>query len=278
MAPHRNGTNAAMVRAIERLTVEGASVEAACRANGISAPTFYRWRRELAAAGDHEGVRGTERTRQAVLAAATTIFLRDGFGGSMGHVAALAGVSRRTVYNLFDSRDRLFGEAVQALSQRHIAPILLLATGVDFRTVLEECARHQIELMTDPEAVGLMRITLGEYREHPELATIAYAMRAGSGNSTVTNALAQRLVEEIGKGAIDPIEPILAAQTFVGSCTAHLRHRALIGFEPPAAAEIDRRVEMAVNIFLSGIGYRDGAPAERAGQVRQPARQATSSA
>ena len=53
------------------------------------------------------------RKRRAILDAATTVFLRNGYlGTSMDEIAALAAVSKQTVYKHFADKERLFSEIV----------------------------------------------------------------------------------------------------------------------------------------------------------------------
>jgi AcrR family transcriptional regulator len=60
--------------------------------------------------------------RQAILMAATAIFLRYGFKKtSMDDVAQAAGVSRQGLYLYFDTKDLLFREALQYLVSRMIS-------------------------------------------------------------------------------------------------------------------------------------------------------------
>ena len=59
------------------------------------------------------GERRSARKRTAILEAATTVFLRKGYlGTSMDEIAALAAVSKQTVYKHFADKQRLFSEIV----------------------------------------------------------------------------------------------------------------------------------------------------------------------
>jgi TetR/AcrR family transcriptional repressor of mexJK operon len=214
-------------------------------------PSYYRW----LSGGRTVRTAAPEAVRETILRAARTAFLRDGFGACLERVAAVAGVSRQTVYNLFGTKERLFGEVVQSVYRRMIAPALVVDRGADLSTMLAICGRHLLALMLDPEAVGLMRIALGEYREHPQLAAFAYAVRTSPIVPNVTEVIGRRLEAEMAAGAIDGVYALLAAKTFVGSFTAHARHRALIGRDPPSDEDLERRLRFAIDLFVRGLGY-----------------------
>src|SRR5438105_11070574 len=60
-----------------------------------------------------EDERRSARKRRAILEAATTVFLGNGYlGTSMDEIAALARVSKQTVYKQFVDKERLFVEIV----------------------------------------------------------------------------------------------------------------------------------------------------------------------
>src|SRR5579859_3742836 len=64
---------------------------------------------------DFEDERRSTRKRRAILDAATTVFLSNGYlGTSMDEIAALARVSKQTVYKHFADKERLFSEIVRA--------------------------------------------------------------------------------------------------------------------------------------------------------------------
>src|SRR5262247_619557 len=54
------------------------------------------------------------RTRAAVVDAARTLFLKNGYSGTtMEDIAVLAGLAKRTVYNNYPDKDALFTQIVQ---------------------------------------------------------------------------------------------------------------------------------------------------------------------
>lgn len=233
----------------------GASVEAACRWNAVSAATYYRWKRETEATGEVGDASRARETRERVIAAARQVFLEQGFDASLLTIAQAAGVSRRTIYNLFGDRDHLFGEVVHALSIQYLG-FAQVVDDEDLASALYAWARQQIRYTTDPAVIGIMKVALGESRDYPQLAMLAYALRANSGADTTTAAIARRLDREVAAGAIAPVDTTLAAQIFIGSCTAHLRHRALVGLPPGSEPEIAERVSLAVEFFLKGLGHK----------------------
>jgi TetR/AcrR family transcriptional regulator, mexJK operon transcriptional repressor len=256
------------ISAVARNVAGGSTVQSACRAVGVSVPSYYRWiaQRKKRTGSAAVAARESDRIREALLLAGKSIFLREGFSVSLEEVAARAGVGRQTVYNRFGSKDRLFAEVVQALYQRSVAPVLILERDGDLKSVLTECGRHLLKLVLDPEAVALLRITLGEYRAHPHLATLAYSIRSSRVVPNVSSVIAQRLEEEMARGNLERVDPVLAAESFIGSFTGYARHRALVGLRPPSTEELEKTLELCVRIFTRGLGYReaeDTVPADR---------------
>ena len=67
--------------------------------------------------------RQSTRKRKAIVEAATTTFLENGYlGTSMDEIAALAGVSKQTVYKHFADKEGLFSEVVTSTVRRGKRP------------------------------------------------------------------------------------------------------------------------------------------------------------
>lgn len=63
--------------------------------------------------------------RKAILEAAKTLFLSNGYdGSSMDAIAAEAGVSKLTVYSHFTDKEKLFAAAVQSKCEEQLPELL----------------------------------------------------------------------------------------------------------------------------------------------------------
>ncbi|MEO0399926.1 MAG: TetR/AcrR family transcriptional regulator [Pseudomonadota bacterium] len=115
---------------------------------------------------------GTDDPKErAIISAARQIFLSNGFdGASMDAIAHTAGVSKRTVYNRFQSKEALFGAAIEETCKR-ILPVSLdgLETAAPIEQVIEDLARSILYGILEPEAIALRRIATFEAGRKPEL-------------------------------------------------------------------------------------------------------------
>ena len=140
--------------------------------------------REPSASVDaHEASRST-RKRRAILEAATTAFLRNGYRGtSMDEIAALAGVSKQTVYKHFAGKENLFTEIVISTVNEAGDPVygqvLELENGDTLEANLRDLARRQLATVMQPELMQLRRLVIGEVGRFPELGRAFYDERHG---------------------------------------------------------------------------------------------------
>jgi AcrR family transcriptional regulator len=65
--------------------------------------------------------RTTERSRERILEAGFRLFFREGYARvSMEMIAAQAGMTKRTLYNHFDSKDQLLGAVLESQNRRSL--------------------------------------------------------------------------------------------------------------------------------------------------------------
>ncbi len=114
----------------------------------------------------------TDRKRAAIVQAAIAEFREFGFTGTrMDRIAATAGVSKRTVYNHFSSKDELFSailwqlwEASRALERVVYDPARPL------REQLLAFLQQKLRLLADPNFIDLSRVAIAELIHAPERA------------------------------------------------------------------------------------------------------------
>jgi TetR/AcrR family transcriptional repressor of mexJK operon len=193
---------------------------------------------------DYEDPRIT-RSRALIMAAATQVFLEQGYPGtSVDDIAAAAGVSKRTVYNVFVDKEQLFraiiGDAI-ATAERFSAELAATtAEATDAAAALTTLARELAASVLGGRVVPLRRLLIGEARRFPEFALEYYERAPGRVMAAV--AVALRSFADRGQLRMDDAE--LAAEHFAFLAIGASLDRAL--FESGTeVAGVDAAVERA---------------------------------
>jgi TetR/AcrR family transcriptional repressor of mexJK operon len=119
------------------------------------------------------------RARRAILDAATAVFLEKGYKGtSMDEVAAVASVSKQTVYKNFTDKRSLFTEIIHRGLDR-IDDLFRDVTGSlavtdDLERDLTALARQFVANLTQPRLLQLRRLVIAEADRFPELGRSYY--------------------------------------------------------------------------------------------------------
>lgn len=193
------------------------------------------------------------RKRRAILEAGTTLFLRQGYRGtSMDEIAAIAGVSKQTVYKHFDDKESLFSEIVISTVEEVAKPVhdevLKLQDNGDLEADFRRLARQLLRRVMQPRILQLRRLVIGEAGRFPELGQTFYEQGLGrtiAALATVFERLADR-------GVLQPGDPLLAAAHFNWLVMSIPLNRAmLLGDEEPPAAELNRYADAGVRAFLA---------------------------
>jgi TetR/AcrR family transcriptional repressor of mexJK operon len=202
----------------------------------------------------HEDERRSARKRRAIFGAATTAFLRTGYlGTSMDEIAALAGVSKQTVYKHFADKERLFSEIVTAKLDELADPdhdeVLNLRGTDDVESDLRDFARRQLRAVMEPHLLQLRRLVVGEAGRFPQLGRLFYERGPGR----TIDALAVMLQRLASRGVLEFDDARLAAAHFNWLVMSiPLNQALLLGDDEPATpAELDRYADAGVRTFLA---------------------------
>ncbi|QHF52298.1 TetR/AcrR family transcriptional regulator [Pseudomonas sp. S49] len=114
----------------------------------------------------------TDRKREAIIQAAIAEFRAHGFEiTSMDKIAATAGVSKRTVYNHFPSKEELFAEILNQLWARISAEqSVTYNRDQPLREQLRQMLQAKVQLMADENFLTLARVAIAATIHSPERA------------------------------------------------------------------------------------------------------------
>lgn len=202
------------------------------------------------------------RSRKALLEAARTLFLREGYAAAtMEEIAELAGLTKRTVYNHFADKEALFTEVVREVIAyaeafaRELRRDLMQLEGSNVRGALDELGPRLAVAIVRPEVVALRRLLVGEARRFPGLAAEYFDRAPGR----VLAALASEF-ERLGEEGVLRIDDArtAAAQFAYLVAGAPLDRAILIGMLP-SEERLRKGAREGVRTFLARY-YEASAP------------------
>ncbi|MFE6667351.1 TetR/AcrR family transcriptional regulator C-terminal domain-containing protein [Streptomyces sp. NPDC057697] len=193
------------------------------------------------------------RKRQAIMEAATGVFMEKGYSGtSMDDIAKLAAVSKQTVYKHFSDKEKLFSEIVLATTDRLDGMIGLVADVPSDADTLDEnltrLARQFLAALTQPQVLQLRRLVIANADLFPELGAAWYEQGFERVLATLA-ATFQRLAED---GLLTVDEPLLAAHHFSGLLMWIPVNQAMFHGGPQhTQADLDHYATAGVRAFLA---------------------------
>jgi TetR/AcrR family transcriptional repressor of mexJK operon len=196
--------------------------------------------------------------QRAITDAATTLFLQRGYmGTSVDQIAALAAVSKPTVYRFFADKEHLLTEIVLGTLDRRGDPfrarLTALADADDLKSELPGLARDYIKVVTQPAGLALRRLVIGASHQLPKLAQ-AYYERA---QEQTLGVLAEVFAQLAQRGLLELDEPLEAASHFAFLVLGRALDQSLFCPGTPFSdAELERQADSGVAAFLSIYGTR----------------------
>ncbi|GAB4084838.1 TetR/AcrR family transcriptional regulator [Myceligenerans cantabricum] len=189
--------------------------------------------------------------RTAIIGAATTLFMGDGYAGtSLAGVAEAAQVSKATLFKQFPTKARLF----EAIVTEHWNPDddeQPAPRPGDLERGLREYGRRYATLMSRPEMIGLYRIVIAEMPRFPTLARTHFDL----GKLPFFESVRRYLTAECGAGTARIEDPTMATTQFMGMISNYVFWpRLLVSGWSPGVAEVNAAVDDAVDTMTARYG------------------------
>lgn len=191
----------------------------------------------------------TERKREAILQAAIAEFRSSGFEiTSMDKIAATAGVSKRTVYNHFPSKEELFAEILNRLWNSVTAEQdTPYNPEKPLREQLRQLLQAKLHMLADDNFLDLARIAIAATIHSPDRAQDMIA-RMGQREEGLTVWIRAAQAD----GRLKPVEPAFAAQQMHGLLkTFSFWPQISMGQPSLTLDEQTQVIESALDMFLA---------------------------
>ncbi|MCX2894677.1 TetR/AcrR family transcriptional regulator [Stenotrophomonas lactitubi] len=190
----------------------------------------------------------TDRKREAIVRAAVEEFRSAGYEAtSMDRIAAVAGVSKRTVYNHFPSKEELFALILEELWHSSVASVELpYRADQPLDVQLLQLLRQKLDLLGDANFIDLARVAMAEIIHSPERAQ-AIVCRMGEKESGVSAWIRAAIAD----GRLREVDPEFAGHQLQGLVKSFaFWPQVTMGQAPLAPKERTRVAESAVAMFL----------------------------
>ncbi|MBX5219405.1 TetR/AcrR family transcriptional regulator [Rhizobium sp. NLR8a] len=200
--------------------------------------------------------RGQCAKRMSILDAAADVFCRQGFSAaSIDEIAAVACVSRQTIYNHYREKETLFVAVVEDVMNRANAMLFsVLSTFPDSADNLEDgltafAVRLNKNCICNHDGKFLRKLVQTEGERYPHLFE-SWRQQGPGKLTTALSALLARLAHSQAL-AIDDYD--VAARQFVALANADLQMMTLFG-GTPTNEDLEKAARNAVRTFLKAYG------------------------
>lgn len=191
----------------------------------------------------------TDRKREAIIQAAIAEFRANGFDiTSMDKIAATAGVSKRTVYNHFPSKEELFAEILNQLWARVTAEQeAAYRPDLPLRDQLRLMLQAKLQMLSDENFLDLARVAIAATIHSPERAQ-NMVTRMGEREESLTVWIRAAQAD----GLLKPVAPEFAAQQVQGLLKSFAFWPQISMGQPSLSPEMQHTVvESALDMFLA---------------------------
>lgn len=192
---------------------------------------------------------------QAVLRAASTVFLSHGFSAATTDmIQREAGVSKSTVYAHYANKEALFAAVIECECAQFMASVRAVRYEPgDVSRALTQIGQAYLRIVLSPMGLALYRVIVAEGPRFPALARSFYL----AGPRVMADAVSALLLQaaDAGQVAVQSVGVEAAAQLFMGMIRSQGQLESLTHPGTQVSeAQIDHWVTLAVSSFLRAFG------------------------
>lgn len=193
----------------------------------------------------------SEQKRIHILDAAEQLFFENGVANtSMDEVAKTAAVSKRTVYNHFETKDALFYAIIERMmGLLNNIKTVIFDENKSLKAQLLTIAEHEVSLFRSDNFLRVAKIAFLQMLQVPEFAKQLSANSIGC-----MTYLEQFLTDAVSAHKMQIDDNELAAKQFVYQLKSHVFYPRLYGFDVPNEQQEAYLIEQTVELFLARYG------------------------
>ncbi|WP_249225576.1 TetR/AcrR family transcriptional regulator [Tardiphaga alba] len=159
-----------------------------------------------------------------LLAVAKRTFGEKGFAATtMDDIAGAAGMSKKTLYKLFDSKSDLFRAMLTHNLQRFQFGVAS-RSGIPVIDELREAMRFIADVVFSPDEIALHRLIVAERKQSPALAGIFTDVIFKSGDNGVVDCIKRIKL----KSTLEDLPARTVAEMMIGAVFSHDHFRAMV--------------------------------------------------
>ncbi|EGR3992057.1 TetR/AcrR family transcriptional regulator [Vibrio cholerae] len=185
-----------------------------------------------------------EKKKQAILAAAKSVFLSEGYiSASMDSIAAQANLTKQTLYRYFPSKIELFQASLQLIGESYNDRYSQHLVLESVRDALISFANEFMQFHLSQEHIATQRLLIAESTQVPEIVESFMRMGPDDTDSALKTFFAERFNLQ---------QPDTQVELWIGMLLAP-RSEVLLGMPVLTERQIEQYAIEATDLLLFGI-------------------------
>jgi len=202
----------------------------------------------------------TEAKREAILDAASKVFLEAGFeGASMAEIAKMTGGSKATLYSYFKSKEELFVDVIHRAAHQQLDPLVeaLNQDNDNLPKAMQTFGEQMLAFMCSAPTIQSRRVVIAE-SGRSDIGRRFHEQGPKQGMQKVADFLSKQM--DLGK--LKRSDPLLAALQLAALLECETVFPLMLGIEEEMSpARIQQAVKRALQTFFAAHGTQP-CPAE----------------